>query len=82
MTFLVQLIVVMSIRVVTQTECVITVKSGFGGVILGIYQQCQGLTWSYSVAQSCLSLCDLMGHSTLGFPVLHHHPELAQTHVH
>ena len=50
MTFLVQLIVVMSTRVVTQTECVITEKSGFGGVFLGIYQQCQDLTWSCSVA--------------------------------
>ena len=71
MTFLVQLIVVMSIRVVTQTECVITVKSGFGGVILGIYQQCQGLTWSYSVAQSCPTLCDPVDCSMPGFPVLH-----------
>ena len=57
MTFLVQLIAVMSTMVVTQIECIITVKSGFGGVILGIYQPCQGLTWScYSVAQSCLTL--------------------------
>ena len=35
-----------------------------------------------SVAQSCLTLCDLMDYNTLGFPVLHHLPELAQTHVH
>ena len=27
-------------------------------------------------------LCDTMGCSTLGFPVLQHLPELAQTHVH
>ena len=35
-----------------------------------------------SVAQSGLTLCDPMDCSTLGFPVLHHLPELAQTHVH
>ena len=35
-----------------------------------------------SVAQSCLTLCDPMNCSTPGFPVLHHHRELAQTHVH
>ena len=35
-----------------------------------------------SVAQSCLSLCDLMDCSTPGFTVHHQLPELAQTHVH
>ena len=35
-----------------------------------------------SVTQSCTTLCDLMDCSTPGFPVLHHLPELAQTHVH
>ena len=35
-----------------------------------------------SVAQSCLTLCNPMDCSTPGFPVLHHIPELAQTHVH
>ena len=35
-----------------------------------------------SVAQSGPTLCDPMDCSTLGFPVLHHLPELAQTHVH
>ena len=35
-----------------------------------------------SVAQSCPTLCDPMGCSTPGFPVLHHLLELAQTHVH
>ena len=40
----------------------------------------QGL--SCSVAQSCLTLCTPMNCSTAGFPVLHHLPELAQTHVH
>ena len=35
-----------------------------------------------SVPQSCLTLCDPMNCSTLGFPVLHRHPEFAQTHVH
>ena len=35
-----------------------------------------------SVAQSCLTLCDPMDCSTLGFSVLHHLPEPTQTHVH
>ena len=35
-----------------------------------------------SVAQSCLTLCDPMDCSTLGFPVHHQLPEPPQTHVH
>ena len=35
-----------------------------------------------SVAQKCLPLCDPMDCSTPSFPVLHHLPEFAQTHVH
>ena len=34
------------------------------------------------LAQSCPTLCDPMDCSTLGFPILHRLPELAQTHVH
>ena len=34
------------------------------------------------VAQSCLTLCDPMDCSTLGFPIHHHLPELAQTRDH
>ena len=34
-----------------------------------------------SVAQSCLTLCNSMNHSTQGLPVHHHLPEFAQTHV-
>ena len=43
-----------------------------------------GSWWShcYSVAKSCLTLFDPMDCSTIGFPVLHHLPEFAQTHVH
>ena len=37
--------------------------------------------WS-EVTQSCLTLCDPMDYSMPGFPVYHHLPELAQTHVH
>ena len=33
-----------------------------------------------SVAQSCPTLCDAMDCSMLGFSVLHHLPEFAQTH--
>ena len=35
-----------------------------------------------SVAQSCPTLCDSMNCSIPGFPVHHHLPELAQSHVH
>ena len=35
-----------------------------------------------SVAQLCLTLCDPMDCRMPGFPVLHHLPELTQTHVH
>ena len=35
-----------------------------------------------SVAQLCLTLCNPMDCSTLGLPVLHQLPELAQTRVH
>ena len=35
-----------------------------------------------SVAQSCLTLCDLMDCYAPGFPVHHQLPELTQTHVH
>ena len=35
-----------------------------------------------SVAQSCLTLCDPMDCSTLGFPVHHQLLQLTQTHVH
>ena len=35
-----------------------------------------------SATQSCLTLCDPIFCSTPGIPVLHHLPQLAQTHVH
>ena len=35
-----------------------------------------------SVAQSCLTLCNPMNHSTLGLPVYHQLLEFTQTHVH
>ena len=35
-----------------------------------------------SVPKSCPTLCDPRDCSTPGFPVLHYHPELGQTHVH
>ena len=46
--------------------------------LLNLVRCCQ----SSSVTQSCLTLCDRMDCSTPGLPVLHHLPELAQTHVH
>ena len=35
-----------------------------------------------SVTQSCLSLCNPINCNRSDFPVFHHLPELAQTHVH
>ena len=35
-----------------------------------------------SVAQSCLTLCDLMNYSTPGLPVYHQLPKFTQIHVH
>ena len=35
-----------------------------------------------SVVKLCLTLCDPMDCSTLGFPVFHYFPEFAQIHVH
>ena len=35
-----------------------------------------------SVTQSCPTLCDAMDCSTLGFLILHHLLEFAQTHIH
>ena len=45
------------------------------------------LTWNHwvqfsSVAQSCLTLCNPMNHSTPGLLVYHQFPEFTQTHVH
>ena len=40
------------------------------------------MTQFSSVAQSCLTLCDLMNRSTPGLPVHHQLPEFTQTHVH
>ena len=37
--------------------------------------------WCCLIAQSYLTLCDPMDCSMLGFPVLHYHPEFAQTQV-
>ena len=52
------------------------------------YYWLQSIPWydyticcSYLVAQPCLILCNPMDCSTPGFPVLHHLPKFAQTHV-
>ena len=44
--------------------------------------QMEGTAKCCSVTQSCPTLYDPMDCSTPGLPVLHHLPELAQTHVH
>ena len=54
--------------------------------ILQFFKKAQSLLRSNyccsSVAKSCLTLCNSMDCRTPGLPVLHHLPELAQTHVH
>ena len=42
------------------------------------YWDFQSVQFSHSV----VSICDPMDYSTLGFPVHHQFPKLAQTHVH
>ena len=37
---------------------------------------------SFSIAKSCLTLCNSMDCSTPGFPIVHSLPEFAQTQVH
>ena len=49
---------------------------------LGTYKYKHICCCCCSVAQLCQTLCDPMDCSTPGFPVLHHLPELDQTHVH
>ena len=49
-------------------------------VVLPVLWQC--LYQFSSVAQSCLTLCDPMNHSTPGLPVRHPLQEFTQTHVH
>ena len=44
--------------------------------------QFSSVQFSRSVAQSCLTLCNPMNHSTLSLPVHHQLPEFTQTHVH
>ena len=41
-----------------------------------------GFVFHFAVSKPCPTLCDPRDCSTPGFPVLHHLPELAQTHVH
>ena len=48
-------------------------------VILRFFSE--SLVYCHSVAQSCLSLCDPLDCSTPDFPIFHHLPEFAQTHV-
>ena len=44
--------------------------------------QCKRNICCCSVTDACLTLCDPIDSSIPGFPVLHHLPEFAQTHVH
>ena len=50
-----------------------------------LQNMCSGMITQFSfssVAQSCLTPCDPMNHSTPGFPVHHQLPEFMQTHIH
>ena len=60
--------------------CYCKLKQNFFKIttIIGIVYK----AFCFSVAQSCLTLCNPMDYSTPGFSVLQHLSELAQTHVH
>ena len=45
------------------------------------HSQISKINTCFSITQSCPTLCDPMDCSMPGFPVLHHLPEFAQTHV-
>ena len=52
-------------------------------VHLKLSQRCLLITYVCVLSpQACGTLCDPVGCSLPGFPVLHHLPELAQTHIH
>ena len=57
-----------------------------GSSVHGIFQakvlEWGAIAFSYSVAQSCPTVCDSINCSIPGFPVLHYLPEFAQTRVH
>ena len=53
-----------------------------GNTILQMMKWRHGNIQFISVAQSCLTVCDPMNHSTPGLPVHHQLPESTQTHVH
>ncbi|CAN0344153.1 unnamed protein product [Rangifer tarandus platyrhynchus] len=53
------------------------IKTVYGKIVIPFPSSCY-----CSVAQSCLTLCDLVDCSTPGLSVLHHLPESAQAHVH
>ena len=73
---------VVYIKVVMLSNCMKQARSEFlhnwHRWILDIKQSVQFIL----VAQSHLTLCNPMDCSTPGFPVLHHLPQLAQSHVH
>ena len=48
---------------------------------VGLWRQDRKIICCCSSVNSCLTLCDPVDCSRPGFPVLHHLPELAQTHV-
>ena len=64
-----------------------TVTSVSGGGARGLVWSlltCEDQAFSscWSIAKSCLTLCDPMDSSTPGFPVLYYLSDFAQTHVH
>ena len=58
------------------------VEGPFTTVISAFLRECFLALESCSVTQSYLTICNPMDCSMPGFPVHHHLPELAQTHVH
>ena len=70
--------IVVLIHTTVTTKASLILKCPLGAELLPDENSCSQFS---SVAQSCLTLCDPMNHSTPGLPVHHQLPGLAQTHV-
>ena len=57
-------------------------SKNYSNSIFSFLRNCHAVLHTAVVAQSCPTLCDPMDWGTPGFPVHHHLPELAWTHVH
>ena len=70
-------------RVLSLPESSVILKKTVLCIVFKLHSICHlGGNIFFSVAQSCLTLCDPMDCSTPGLPAPHHLPEFAQVHIH